>query len=226
MPVSFHAPVMVETTRLIEAILRETPARAVLSRALEEADAPQSIAFRALFASVSRRLGVAAGERITPPPALSALARPHLTLTDFTRAWLILAALEATPLAEQPAVVLRLYEGGELGEQESVLRTLLLLPEPARFLETAVGACRTNAKRVFEAVACDNPFPAAHFPELSFNQMVMKALFVEAPVARIEGLAARRGPELLRMARDYSSERRAAGRPIPADVRLILEGLS
>ena len=65
-----------------------------------------------------------------------------------------------------------------------MLRTLALLPEPARFTETGVAACRTNAKRVFEAIACDNPFPAAHFPDLSFNQMVMKAVFVEAPVAQ------------------------------------------
>ena len=216
---------MVETTRLIEAMLRETPAAPLLPRALEAGRAPQAIAFRALFASVSRRLGPAASERIVAPPALSALSRPHWTLTDWTRAFLTACAVEHTPVAEQPGRVLRGYEGGEMGEQESVLRTLVLLPAPARFLETAVGACRTNAKRVFEAVACDNPFPAAHFPELNFNQMVMKAVFIEAPVARIEGLAGRRGAELLRMARDYSSERRAAGRPVPADVTLILEGL-
>jgi hypothetical protein len=54
----------------------------------------------------------------------------------------------------------------------------------------------------------------------------MKAVFIEAPVARIEGLAERRTPELRRMARDYASERRAAERSVPSDVDLILEGKS
>jgi hypothetical protein len=213
---------MTDPTRLIEAVLRATPALAVLERALPAVHEPQSIAFRALFAGVSRRLGEAATLGVNAPAELALLARPHLTLTDWTRLWLTLAALSATPAAEQPGLVLRIYEAGEIGEQESVLRTLGLLPEPVRFVETGIQGCRTNARRVFEAIACDNPFPAAHFPELNFNQLVMKAVFIEAPVARIEGLALRRTPELLRMARDYASERRAAGRLVPPDVDLIV----
>jgi hypothetical protein len=40
-------------------------------------------------------------------------------------------------------------------------------------------------------------------------------------VERIVGLQDRVNPELLRMARDYADERRAAGRPVPADVGRI-----
>jgi len=213
---------MAETALLTEELVRATGAASLVERAQAAVAAPQSIAFRALFASVSRRLGAEAGSHPAAPSALAALSRSHLTLTDWTRLWLLLRALEHIPAGEQPAFVLHTYEGGEMGEQESVLRTLGLLPEPARFTETGVAACRTNARRVFEAIACDNPFPAAYFPELAYNQMTMKAVFVEAPVARIEGLAGRRNPELLRMARDYASERRAAGRPVPGDVALIL----
>jgi hypothetical protein len=75
---------------------------------------------------------------------------------------------------------------------------------------------------VFRAIACDNPYPAAHFPEASFNQMVLKAVFVGAPVSRIVGLSRRATPELRRMAEDYASERRAAGRAVPEDVTLVL----
>lgn len=210
---------MAETARLIEAMLRATAASAVLERAPALVNDPGSIGFRSLFASVSRRVGPAP---IEPPPMLGALARPHWTLTDWTRLWLVLGALGGTAAANQPATVLRIYEAGEIGEQESVLRTLTLLPEPARFVDTGTAGSRTNAQRVFEALACDNPYPAAHFPELNYNQLVMKAIFVEAPVGRIEGLAARLTPELVRMARDYASERRAAGRPVPPDVALIL----
>jgi hypothetical protein len=54
--------------------------------------------------------------------------------------------------------------------------------------------------------------------------MVLKAIFIEVPVSRIEGLDRRNGAELRRMARDYASERRAAGRPVPSDVDLLLAG--
>ena len=213
---------MAETARLTEELVRAHVPAPLVERVLEAAAAPGAVAFRALFAGIPRRLAASATASVQPTPPLAARARPHFTLTDWTRLLLVLRALERLPPAEGPAFLLRTYEAGEIGEQESVLRTLSLLDDPARFAETGVAGCRTNAKRVFEAIACDNPFPAAHFPELNFNQLVMKAVFIEAPVARIEGLPARRTPELLRMARDYASERRAASRPVPPDVALIV----
>src|SRR5690606_31029984 len=115
----------------------------------------------------------------------------------------------------------RLFEGGELGEQVSFLRTLALLPEPGRFQGVAVSACRTNATEVFEAIACENAYPAAHFPQLNFNQLVMKAVFMEVELRRVVGLSSRVDRELVRMARDFESERRAAGRAVPDDLSLI-----
>jgi hypothetical protein len=217
---------MSETARELEKFARASQAAAWLERGFQAAENPDSVGFRAFYASVSRRLGAAAGEPVVPPAALAALARPHHTLTDWLRLALLLRAL--TPLAAErrPSLVLRLLEGGEIGEQESLLRTLAFLPEPARFVETGLAACRTNARRVFEAIACENPFPAEHFAELGFQQMVLKAVFVEVAVSRIEGLAARNTPELRRMAEDYASERRAAGRAVPDDIALILRGNS
>jgi hypothetical protein len=123
--------------------------------------------------------------------------------------------------AEQAAWLLQLYEAGELGEQVSILRLLPLLPEPARFLETGVQACRTNARDVFEAIVCENSFLVEHFPPLNFNQAIMKAIFMEVPLSRVERLAERITPELSRMAAGYASERRAAGRPVPPDAEFL-----
>jgi hypothetical protein len=105
-----------------------------------------------------------------------------------------------------------------------LLRVLPLLEAPARFVDTGLQGARTNAQRVFEAIACENPFPADYFPELGMNQLVMKAIFIEVPVARIERLGERLGPELRRMLAGYKSERLAAGRPVPTDVAALLEG--
>jgi len=96
------------------------------------------------------------------------------------------------------------------------------LPGPERYLDLAIDACRTNVLDVFEGIACDNAYPAAHFPEANFNQMVLKAIFMEVSVTRVAGLAQRATAELSRMAADFGDERRAAGRSVPDDVDLIV----
>jgi hypothetical protein len=192
-------------------------------RARPDLEKPQGVGFRALYASVPRRLAALASASVAAPAELGDLTRPHWDLTDYVRAALVAAAFERLTEAEQPAFLLNLFEAGEIGEQVSVLRTLSLLPEPARFLETGFQACRTNARVVFEAIVCDNPFVAEHFPPLNFNQAVLKAIFMEVSARRIEGLERRITPELKRMAAGYASERRAAGRSVPADIDYIIQ---
>ncbi len=114
------------------------------------------------------------------------------------------------------------YRQGDNRERQAILRALPLLPEPERLLALAVEACRTHVQPVFEAIACENPYPARHFPELNFNQMVLKALFTGVALERVVGLEGRITPELTRMANDYASERRAAGRPVPPDIGRLL----
>jgi hypothetical protein len=196
-----------------------------LDRALLAAESGTgSIAFRAAYAGSARRLGARAHEPFTPPKELAGYTRPHWTVVDIVRAHLLARALSFAVEEGQPALVLALFDGGEIGEQESVLRTLSILPSAERLASTALSACRTNATRVFAALACENPFPARHLAEPGFNQMVLKAIFTELSVRRIEGLAARVTPELVRMVESYASERRAAGRPVPEDVAYVSRG--
>src|SRR5207249_4870284 len=75
-----------------------------------------------------------------------------------------------------------------------------ILPRCERFLSTAIDACRTNIIPLFEAIACENPYPARYFPELNFNQMVLKCMFNPIALRRIVGLQSRLNPELSRMA--------------------------
>ena len=192
--------------------------RPALWRGVYLGEGQLSLTFRAFFASVTRRLGSEAGVPVPSPWELAPLARPHWSLSDWVRAALIARALEAVPQAEQPQVLLRLFDAGEIGEQVSLLRTLSLLPHPAEFVELGIHACRTNAKSVFEAIVCENPFPASHFPALNFNQAILKAVFMDIAMARVEGLEPRITPELQRMAAGYASERRAAGRVVPTDI--------
>ena len=119
-------------------------------------------------------------------------------------------------------LALACYDNGDSSEQASWLRGLSLLPGCQRFLPTAIDACRTNILPQFEAIACENPFPSRYFPELNFNQMVMKAAFNSIRLSRIVGIETRFNEELSRMTNDFVSEREAAGRPVPVDIWLVL----
>ena len=176
--------------------------------------------FAPAFSAVARRLG---RTPITETDAqrLSIPWSRNSGVDECARAALVLAALDSLRPAEHVVLVRDLIRRGEVRERQAVLRVLTALPDPARFVDIAVDACRTNVQSVFEAIACDNAYPARHFPVVAFNQMVLKALFVGAPVSRIVELGSRTTDELIRMVEAYASERRAAGRPIPDDVRLI-----
>lgn len=138
------------------------------------------------------------------------------------RGILLMHAVAGTPAAERDEFVFEIFVRSDNAEKESLLRTLPLLPESARYLQTAVEACRTNVETVFTAIACENPYPARHFPELHFNQMVMKTLFIGLPLARIVGLTDRITPSLKQMVRDHIAERTAAGRAVQSDTATIL----
>jgi hypothetical protein len=143
---------------------------------------------------------------------------------ELGRVALLVAAASHWPETVLEALVEECYRQGDGAERQAVLRALPLLPAPERFLEIAVDACRSHIQPLFEAIACENPYAALHFPELNFNQMVLKALFTGVALSRILGLEGRLTPELSRMAADYASERRAAGRSVPQDIAMVTEG--
>lgn len=113
------------------------------------------------------------------------------------------------------------FDQGDAREQQSWLRAVAMFPEAPDFLPVVIDACRTNIIPVFEAVACENPYAARYFPELNFNQMILKALFNGIALSRVVALDTRLNGELRRMALDYAAERRAAGRAVPADIDLV-----
>lgn len=140
-------------------------------------------------------------------------------------AMLVIASTRLAP-SELERLLGDVHRQGETRERQALLRALPFMIMPERFVDLAVDACRTNELPVFEAIACENPYPAAYFPLLSFNQMVLKALFLGVGLDRVLGLERRRTPELARMAADYASERRAAGRSVPADIDRLLAPIS
>jgi hypothetical protein len=134
---------------------------------------------------------------------------------------LLLRVLDAVAFEQHENFVARLFNQSDNREREALLKTLCMLPEPARFSATAIDACRSHVQSVFEAIACENSYPSRYFSDAAFNQLVLKAFFTGVSVKRIVDLARRVTPELRRMALDYASERTAAGRPVPTDLGLV-----
>lgn len=183
--------------------------------AAEQAGEPRALA-RAI-ALVPRRLGK--GELI-------------LTRRDMEEAGAVRRGFDPTGLALDQAARMallvascrdpdstgRTIEGlcrtADLGELIAVYRGLPLLPSPERLLARAAEGIRSSIKPVFEAVAHRNPFPAEIFDRDSWNQMVLKALFIGSELRPIQRLDERANPELAAILVDYAHERWAAGRPV------------
>lgn len=108
----------------------------------------------------------------------------------------------------------RLFLAAEMNEQVALYGSLPLLAFPESFTPRCAEGVRTNIGDVFEAVALDNPYPAEYLEEGSWNQLVLKAFFMDVPVNRIQGLDQRANPKLAHMLSDYAHERWAAGRPV------------
>jgi hypothetical protein len=145
----------------------------------------------------------------------------HWSVLDALRIVLLLSSPEREA-AGFPAIFEQCFRFADHGEACALYRALPLLPGGARFVARAQEGCRTNMRTVFEAVACDSRYPAEHFDDPAWCQMVIKAIFIDAPLARIESFDARLSPELARMALDLADERRSAGREVPPQLWLCL----
>lgn len=120
------------------------------------------------------------------------------------------------------AALNQLFETADMNEHQALFAALPLMPFQEDLIPRAIDGLRTNISLVFDAIALNNPFPAKYFPEPNWNQMVLKAIFMQRPLYRIQGLEERRNPVLAAIARDFAHERWAAGRDVMPEIwRLV-----
>ncbi|MEO3749465.1 EboA domain-containing protein [Streptomyces sp. B6B3] len=177
---------------------RLTPeARAWVADQADQADqTDQAGGWEAAFTAARRRVGAGAAE-----PAR------------------VLLLHAARPDAD---TVARLYHQGDAAERRAVLLALPHLPYlEAAALPLVEDALRTNDARLVAAAV--GPYAARHLDQHLWRHAVLKCVFVDVPLDAVASLDDRADPELVRMLADYAAERTAAGRPVPDDVRRLME---
>ncbi|MEB3212066.1 MAG: EboA domain-containing protein [Leptolyngbyaceae bacterium] len=127
---------------------------------------------------------------------------------------LILLSFPSTEGDRYVAAIEKLFSAADVAEQVALYQTLPLFPYPERFLNRAIDGLRNHINAVFDAIALHNPYPAEQFSEPAWNQMVLKALFIDSRLSCIQGIDTRANPTLAKMLSDYAHERWAAGRSV------------
>ena len=178
------------------------------------------------FSSVPRYTGKADLQLTESDLQAAAAARPgwmpaQWSLDQVGRS-LLLVTLPADDGDRYHLRIKKLFSTADVNEQIVLYQSLPLLSYPQRFVSRAAEGLRTSMDAVFNAVALNNPFPGDYFEKPTWNQMILKAVFVGSPLHRIQQLERRANAELARMLSDYAHERWAAKRQVTPELwRLV-----
>lgn len=131
---------------------------------------------------------------------------------EIARIYLLCSVLSESSIFEE--WVKKLIQVADTSELATFLKFLVLLPSPENYLFVAAEALRTNISVVFDAISKYNPYPATYFSEQQWNQMFLKAAFMQQDLGAIVAIENRANVELARIISDYAHERWAASRAV------------
>ncbi len=205
----------------------EEPALVWLERVMQQLSVNASEQFLfTRFSAVARQVGKAdltlTEDDLQAAQKLQSGWKPGDWSVDQAARTLLLLTFPMDNADQYVTAIERLFSAADVAEQIALYQSLPLFPYPERFKARAIEGLRSNITSVFNAIALHNSYPADYFDEAAWNQMVLKALFIESPLSQIQGLDARVNAKLARMLSDYAHERWAAGRAVnPQLWRLI-----
>ncbi|MEO0800646.1 MAG: EboA family metabolite traffic protein [Cyanobacteria bacterium J06642_2] len=183
--------------------------------------APNRVLFSA-FSAVPRYLGKAdlnlSVEDVRAAEQLRAGWSPGHWSAERAGRVLLLLAIPSADVKQYVSTLEQLFISADVSELITLYESIALLPHPEALSPRAREGPRTNMTPVFNAIALRNPYPAEQFDELAWNQLVLKALFVDSPLHQIQGLDRRANLALAAILRDYAHERWAASREVSPEL--------
>ncbi|GAA4835793.1 EboA domain-containing protein [Algivirga pacifica] len=139
------------------------------------------------------------------------------TLLELARVY-FLVRYQAIHTDRSDTIIRMLFDTADEKEFVALYKALPFLPNPSRYVYKAVEGLRTNMTTVFDAVALENPYPVLFFEDHQWNQMILKAIFMERPMYKIYGVDQRHNFTLFEMLRDYVMERWSAARNVTPEL--------
>lgn len=129
------------------------------------------------------------------------------------RIYLLVKVLESDSDFFTPKIS-NIIQVADTAELETFLKFLIILPNPVNYKSTAVDALRTNITPVFDAISLNNPYPSVYFDDAQWNQMYLKAAFMQRDLSLIIDVDKKANKELSRIISDFAHERWAASRDV------------
>ena len=151
--------------------------------------------------------------------------QPAFNLSTWTVDELSRVAFMTTlPVENNQAILDKLFDTADMRESVALFKGLFFLDNAEAFIMRAIDGLRTNITHVFDAIALDNVFPSLYFEEAPWNQMVLKAIFMQRPIYRIFDLDQRKNKTLALILQDYAHERWAAHRQVSPELWRAVAG--
>nr|AOW70738.1 hypothetical protein [Monodopsis sp. MarTras21] len=119
---------------------------------------------------------------------------------------------------EYEYIIENLFKTADINELVALYKSFPYLPQPQKFLFRAQEGARSNINLLFDAIALNNPYPMNFFNENSWNQLILKAFFIESDVKQIIGIERRANSSLVTLLTDFASEKSAAGRTVDPEL--------
>ncbi len=204
---------------LFTAVAMENTSREIWDWLSEKvAPASNSRQFNIAFVSAPRKTGKAVVRVTQEQEASIREAGAGLNITIWTadrlcRVWLLFS-LDHTDREKYFQSIENLFLAAEVNELVALYSALPVLHYPEMWVKRCAEGIRSSIGAALEAVACNNPYPAAFLDEAAWNQLVLKVIFTDKPLDEVIGLDERSNADLAKTLSDYAHERWAAHRSL------------
>lgn len=150
---------------------------------------------------------------------------PGFLKSNWTKQELVRAVLMIqVPVSSNKEILNSFYEIAEMQELVAVFKGLHLLKNAKDFTKMVEEGIRTNMVNVFDALVVGNPFPFTYLEEWAWNQLVLKAFFLDRPIYTMQFVDEGKNENLANMLQDYVRERWVANRMISPEIWRLIDG--